>query len=155
MTYEVGPLVRIMMKVKSESLTLNSWRRNNMRLIRYQYPTPADFEQFFGSLLPNSSRCGTPATNLTEDENNYVVRVELPGVRKEDVTVELENNELTVRATRTDKTTEGESKAEFSREFTVPEGVDATKVKAAYENGVLTLTLPKPEAHKPRRIDVQ
>ncbi len=128
-----------------------------MRLIRYDYPAPTDFERFFGALLPAASRynCrGTTLAGVTEDASNYYVKVELPGVKKEDITVELDNSVLTVNAKRAVKTTEGETTAEFSRSLDVPEGVDAAKIQAVYENGLLTLTLAKPEAVKPRRIDV-
>jgi HSP20 family protein len=92
---------------------------------------------------------------LSEDATNYYVKVELPGVKKEDVAVELDNSVLTVTAKRAVTTAEGEKVVEFQRTFDVPEGVDATKIQPAYENGLLTLTLAKPEVVKPRRIDVR
>jgi HSP20 family protein len=130
-----------------------------MRLIRYDYPATADLERYFGALFPTGSRCnsaaGCPTADLSEDATNYYVKVELPGVKKEDVAVELDNSVLTVTAKRAVTTAEGEKVVEFQRTFDVPEGVDATKIQAAYENGLLTLTLAKPEVVKPRRIDVR
>lgn len=137
-----------------------------MKLIRYAYPAPTDFDRVFGALFPANSRwggvfdtflagsAGTPAADLYEDADNYYVKVELPGVRKEDITVALEDAALTIAATRAEKGAEGETRAEFRRTVGAPEGVDAGKVTAAYENGVLTVTLPKPEARKPRQITV-
>ena len=138
-----------------------------MKLIRYEYPAPTDFERLFGALFPartrlgnvfdtllNGGLAGTPAADLYEDADNYHVKVELPGVRKEDIRVELENAVLTLSATRVEKGKDGESSAEFSRSLAVPEGVDPGKVQAAYENGVLTVTLPKAEGRKPRQITV-
>jgi HSP20 family protein len=101
-----------------------------------------------------TSNVGYPATDLSEDVANYYVKVELPGVKKEDIQVEFENSVLTLTAKRADKTKDGESTAEYRRALSVPEGVNAEKVSAAYENGLLTLTLPKAEQVKPRRIDV-
>jgi len=130
-----------------------------MKLIRYDYPATADFERLFGALFPAGTRfngaTGCATTDLTEDAENYYAKVELPGVKKEDVAVELDNSLLTVTAKRTVKTAEGEKSVEFARSLTLPEGVDATKVQAVYENGLLTLTLPKPEVVKPRRIEVR
>ena len=130
-----------------------------MRQIRYDYPVPADFERLFGALFPTGSRCNSAAgcatADVTEDAENLYVKVELPGVKKEDITVELDDTVLTVTAKRAVKTPEGDQNVEFKRSLDVPEGVDATKIQAAYENGLLTLTLPKPEVVKPRRIDVR
>ena len=128
-----------------------------MRLIRYDYPTSTDFERLFGALLPTATRCnggGVTLAGVSEDAEHYYVKVELPGVKKEDITVELDSAVLTVSAKRAVQTAEGEKNAEFARSIDVPEGVDAAKIQAVYENGLLTLTLPKPEATKPRRIDV-
>jgi len=141
-----------------------------MRLIRYDYPASTDFDRFLGALFPTSTRCangacdtsdtgtanvGYPATDLTEDAEHYYVKVELPGVKKEDIQVEFENSVLSLTAKRATKTKDGESTAEYRRALTVPEGVNADKLEAAYENGLLTLTLPKAEQSKPRRIDVR
>jgi HSP20 family protein len=135
-----------------------------MKFIRYQSPTLPSFGTAFPAftrlggvfdhLLGSAPWAGSPAADLFEDDANYYVKVELPGVKKEDLAVELENAVLTVAGRRAVKTDEGESTAEFSRSVSVPEGVDPAKITAAYENGVLTLTLPKPEARKPRRIIV-
>jgi HSP20 family protein len=129
-----------------------------MRLIRYDYPSTTDFERLFGALLPTPARfngCGATVSDVSEDATNYYVKVELPGVKKEDISVELDNAVLTVSAKRAVKTVEGEKSVAFERSIDVPEGVDAAKIQAVYENGLLTLTLVKPEAVKPRRIDVQ
>ena len=142
-----------------------------MKLIRYEspnLPTLGDFNCAFGTAFPAFSRlggvfdhllgsapwAGSPAADLYEDDGHFYVKVELPGVKKDDVAVELENAVLTVSGRRAVKTDSGESTAEFSRRVSVPEGVDPATITAAYENGVLTLTLPKPEARKARRITV-
>ncbi|MGH8337546.1 MAG: Hsp20/alpha crystallin family protein, partial [Gammaproteobacteria bacterium] len=89
-----------------------------------------------------------------EDADNYHVKVELPGVRKEDISVELENSVLSISAKQAQKGQDGEARAEYNRSLAVPEGIDPAKVGAHYENGVLTVTFPKPEGRKPRQINV-
>ena len=141
-----------------------------MRLIRYSYPARADFDQYLGALFPTAGRCdsgqcdtqatgtsnvGYPATDLSEDSGHFYVKVELPGVKKEDIQVEFENSVLTLTAKRADKTATGETTAEYRRALTVPEGVNTDQLQATYENGLLTLTLPKAEQAKARRIDVR
>lgn len=139
-----------------------------MKLIRYAYPAPTDLERVLGTLFPTSTRfgqafdafagandSGTPAADVYEDANSYYVTVELPGARKEDIHVAVEDAVLTVSATRVEKNTEGEARTEYRRSLAVPESLDPAKVTAAYENGVLTVTLPKLEARKPRTITIQ
>ena len=92
--------------------------------------------------------------DLYEDENNAFVRAELPGISREDIQVELADGHLTIKATR--KTGEGDeaTTTEYSRAITVPDTVQADQVGATSENGVLTVTLPKREESKPRKITV-
>jgi HSP20 family protein len=93
--------------------------------------------------------------DLFEDANATYVRAELPGVNRADIGVELVDGTLQITAKRTTKTGEREETVEFSRAVTVPDGaVQADKVAAAYENGVLTVTLPKREEAKPRKVSV-
>jgi HSP20 family protein len=141
-----------------------------MNLIRYSYPARTDFDRYLGTLFPTAARCGSgecdsqstgtsnvgyPNTDVSEDAEHFYVKVELPGVKKEDIQVEVENSVLTLTAKRTDKTKDGESTAEYRRALALPEGVDADKVVATHENGLLTLTLSKAEQAKPRRIEVR
>ena len=100
------------------------------------------------------SAAGFPV-DLYEDASATYVRAELPGVNRADIGVELADGTLQISAKRTTKVGEREETAEFSRALTVPEGaVQADKISAAYENGVLTVTLPKREEAKPRKISV-
>jgi len=142
-----------------------------MRLVQYTYPnhrtlTPAGFVRSpWGGLedeinrLLGGSVCGVAETgrfpvDVSEDQANAYVRAELPGVRREDINVELADGTLTITATRRQKTGDREETFPLSRTLAVPETVQADKVGAAYENGVLTVTLPKAEAVKPRKIAV-
>lgn len=97
-----------------------------------------------------------PAVNISEDQNNYMLSLAAPGMKKDDFKVDLEGDTLTIHA---EKESEKEDSSRrftrreyeyrsFSRSFTLPEGVDKEKIDARYENGVLQLTLTKKEEAK-------
>ncbi|GHC05715.1 Hsp20/alpha crystallin family protein [Cerasicoccus arenae] len=90
------------------------------------------------------------------DDNNeaYQVVAELPGVDKQDVNIQLENAVLTITAKRNVKQGEEEQKTEFSRSLTISDDIDADKVTAKLEDGLLQVTLPKAAARKPKAITV-
>lgn len=91
-----------------------------------------------------------------EDKDNTYVRAELPGVNRDDINVEMVDGYLNISASRKSLAAEGRSEEtfSFSRTVSIPEDVHADKVGAAYENGVLTVTLPKKEEAKPKKITV-
>ena len=148
-----------------------------MRLVRCTYPTtrslaPAfgfpsrspwtglenEIDQLFGSAL--SGLAGGPSrtpfpVDLYEDKDNTYVRAELPGVTRDDVNVEMVEGYLTITAARKQKTGENEQSVSFNRSISIPEEVHADKVSAAYQDGVLTVTLPKREEAKPRKVNVE
>ncbi len=104
----------------------------------------------------------TPALDLFEEKDNLVVKVELPGMKREDIDVSLHENGLSISGER--KGEEKHKDAEvyrterfvgrFQRTVALPTAVAADKVKAQYKDGILTITLPKTEEAKPKRIDV-
>src|SRR5437868_5423935 len=102
-----------------------------------------------------------PALDLYQNDDNVVVVVELPGMRKEDIEISLHDGMLTIAGERKEQTTEGD-KAErseryvgrFRRSITLPTRVDASKVNATYKDGILTVILPKAEEAKPKHIQV-
>lgn len=129
-----------------------------------------DMEERFGRLfagLPVDPEWNlgawTPAVDVHEDENQYTLTADLPGMKKEDISLSVVDNVVTLKGERkqeTEKTEKGFHRIErtygtFQRAFQIPRGVDASKVEARYENGVLTVNLPKPEAAKPRNIEVK
>lgn len=143
-----------------------------MKLIRYEYPqSPAvsAFNRLFDLGAPSIERFGSlfddffsaqaghaqPAVDLYEDDHHYFARLELPGVKKDSIDLELENSVLTVSREESKKAKSGEANYSFSRSIAVPDGVDLSKVEARFEDGVLTVTLPKEEARKPRQISVK
>jgi len=122
------------------------------------------FDSFFGEgAAANGDRSRwLPAMDLLERENEYVLRVDLPGVKPEDVKVELQNDVLTISGERHaehEERKEGAYRLErgygrFTRSLTLPEGVDPAKIAARLENGVLEVIVPKPEERKPQRIAI-
>lgn len=101
-----------------------------------------------------------PAATVLENADGYTLEVEMPGVSKEGLEMWVENNELTILGRRTVPSVEGtlihrESRAEnFRRSFEIDPSIDAAKISAKIDQGVVTLTLPKAEQVKPRKIAV-
>ena|SRR5437867_4130191 len=103
-----------------------------------------------------------PAVDIYEQENNIVIKAELPGVDPKDVDIRLDNNILTIKGERkfdNDVKKENYHRVEraygvFTRSFTLPSGVDPNGIKAEYKDGVLRLTLPKREEAKPKQIQI-
>jgi HSP20 family protein len=104
-----------------------------------------------------------PTVDISESEGEYLIKAELPEVRKEDVKVTVENGVLTLQGERRqEKEDKGKrfhrverSYGSFVRSFSLPESVDEGAVKADYKDGVLNLHLPKSEKVKPKAIDVK
>jgi HSP20 family protein len=111
---------------------------------------------------PRTGRPWSPAVDILETEDNLKLKADLPDVKIEDIDIRVENNTLTLRGQRKfekDDSIKGwhrieRSYGEFTRTFQVPSTVDTEKVAADYKNGVLTISLPKKEAAKPRQVKV-
>lgn len=104
-----------------------------------------------------------PPVDIHEDSNNIYLKAELPGIKKEELNIAVEGDTLTIKG---EKKHESEVKEEqfhvmertygsFSRSFSLPTNVDSSNVRADYKDGVLTLTLPKKEESKPKKIEVK
>jgi HSP20 family protein len=151
-----------------------------MNLIRYQSPEPAawptldrwsnlrdELNSLFDlPLLSNFNRQDlfggwSPALDLYQNGDNLVAVLELPGMRKEGIEVSLHDGTLTISGERKSLSSNGD-KAErteryvgsFRRSITLPALVDASKVTATYRDGILTVTMPKADEAKPKRIEV-
>ena len=152
-----------------------------MSLIRYQIPESTAWPPFdrwinlrydLNTLfeLPSWSNFGrqgqlfsgwSPALDLYQNNDNVIVRVELPGMRKKDIEISLQDGMLTISGERKSETAEGD-KAErteryvgkFRRSISLPTQVDSSKVAATYRDGILNVTLPKAEEAKPKQIQV-
>lgn len=104
------------------------------------------------------------ALDVDEDNDAYLVTTDLPGVNPEDIDVRFENGVLTINAEVNERTTEENGSkslvrerrwGRFSRSIRLPQNINVEDVDATYENGVLTLNLPKSEEAKPRQIEVK
>jgi HSP20 family protein len=149
-----------------------------MRIIRYSYPnsrrsavapafsrapwsgleTEIDrlFETALGDFADPASSTRFPV-DLYQDKDHTYVRAELPGVSREDVNVEIVDGYLTITANRksaTEKDRQPESTLSLTRSLELPDQVQTDQISANYENGVLTVTLPKREEAKPKKISV-
>ena len=123
------------------------------------------FEDAFSRMLsePQSNRPWTPAVDIYETENELVLKADLPEVDLKDIDVRVENQTLTLAGERKfEKQDAGKgyhrierSYGNFTRSFAVPNTFDTGNIAAAFKNGVLTVTLPKREAAKPRTIKVE
>jgi HSP20 family protein len=114
-------------------------------------------------LHDSASAAWVPAVDILEEPEAIRIMAEVPGVKPEDVRISVENNVLTIHGSKqqtAEERTERVHRYErayggFERTFTLPTTVDASNIKATYEHGVLTVTLPKVEKAKPRQIEVQ
>ncbi len=108
-----------------------------------------------------SSRSGFPPINIFQDGDDYVVIAEIPGIKKDDVNVEVYRNRVRLfgekRIHYGDDVSVHRSERQvgkFDRTFTTPFEIDADKVKADYQNGILALSLPRAQADKPRSVHI-
>lgn len=105
----------------------------------------------------------SPPCNIRETEREFLVEFDIPGIKKEDVKIEIENNRLSVSGERTDKKEEKDARhflsettyGSFTRSFQLPAQVDENKIDARYTDGVLTVTVPKTTATKSKEIKIQ
>jgi len=118
-------------------------------------PRAVDDDHFFANW--------TPAVDIQETEKEYIVKADLPDVKKEDVKVEIDDDVLTVEGERRQEKEEKTKRfhrterayGKFVRRFSLPTRVDGTNVKAEFKNGVLNVRLPKTEATKSKAIEIQ
>ena len=123
------------------------------------------FEDSFTRMVnePSSNRPWSPAVDIYETENELVLKADLPDVDLKDIDVRVENQTLTIAGERKfekQDTTKGYHRIErnygtFVRSFSVPSTFDAEHITADFKNGVLSVTLPKKEAAKPRQVKVE
>lgn len=101
----------------------------------------------------------TPAVDVHETDDEYWVRVDLPGVKSEDVNVEVHDNVLSIVGSRVPAETGSaqileRSYGSFARTLSLPKGVDSDAIEAGYQDGVLELRIPKPAERKPKKIAI-
>ena len=118
-----------------------------------------DMEQLFAALSParvydeRAPSTGlNPSYEVNEAEGHYLLSVDLPGLKKSDIKIDVQNSVLTVSGERK---RDEKSLGVFKRSFTLPSTLDTQKIEARYEDGVLELYLPKAEVAKPRQISIE
>ncbi|MBR1497978.1 MAG: Hsp20/alpha crystallin family protein [Oscillospiraceae bacterium] len=145
-------------------MSLIPYRRNNNTIASYYNPFRM-MEQMERELF-GDQRSGSFSTDIRETDTAYVLEADLPGFKKEDINIDISDNTLTIRAERhsehEEKDKQGNyircerSYGNFSRSFGL-DGVDTEAIKAGFDNGVLTLTMPKLTAPQPssRRLEIE
>jgi HSP20 family protein len=124
-----------------------------------EFFSPERFFREWNSPVERAARLA-PAVDVSESEKSYSITVELPGVKKDDVTVEVHENVLSIRGEKKSEREEKKDKTHwvertygsFSRSFTLPPTAVSEDLKASFNDGVLTVELPKKEEVKPRQI---
>jgi len=141
-----------------------------MKLVSYQRPSVAwptfgrllNLNDELDRLFETPLQAWAPALDVQEDKDKFTISLELPGLKREDISVHLEDGSLIISGERKEETVNENTQVhrrerfygKFSRALTLPTAVSADKVKAAYKDGILTVTLPKAEEAKPKQIDV-
>ncbi len=120
-------------------------------------------DDFFNTDFPVHSRGFDPVIDVKENEKNFLIHAELPGLSKDDFKLTVEDNSLTLEG---EKKVEKEEKSDnpyrtersygaFKRVFRLTDSVDSKKIAADYTNGILSVTVPKTEKAKPKQIEVK
>ncbi|KCV25662.1 Hsp20/alpha crystallin family protein [Bordetella bronchiseptica] len=141
---------------------------SNLNYPLFSFPAESIPELFQAFLRPVRQQAGNGAAgmdvDITESDNEYVLKAEVPGIAKENISVEIDNNTITIRAKkmRDEEFKSGERVirqerfwGEYERTIMLAGSVDQAKAKARYENGLLTLTLPKMAGHEDRKIPIE
>lgn len=140
-----------------------------MKIIQYQRPVAcqtfgrlANLQDELDRLFESPLTAWAPALDVHEDKNSFSVRVELPGLKREDIEVSLHDGALVISGERKAETVSEDTEVhrreryygKFSRVLNLPATVAGDKVAAQYKDGILTVTLPKAEEAKPKAITV-
>ena len=141
-----------------------------MKLMTYQRPglawptfgRLASLQDELDRLFETPLQAWAPALDVHEDKDSYTIRVELPGLKREDIEVSLQDGALVISGERKTETIKEDTEVHrqercfgrFSRALTLPTAVSGDQVKAAYKDGIFTVTLPKAEEAKPKQITV-
>jgi HSP20 family protein len=147
---------------EKETSALSTWDPFGERGLLRGFSPFRDLSRI-GGLLPESTTRWAPSVEIAENDDQYVVTVELAGAKKNDVNVEMLGNVLTIRG---EKKSEREEKGEhrhyversygsFSRSFTLPSNANGDRINASFADGVLTVEIPKREEEKAKTIAVK
>ena len=135
-----------------------------MALLMKPEPFSNEIHRLFNTLFEEGQpQRWVPAMDLVEADDHFLLKADLPGLTEDDVNIEIRDNALTISGERKAEHEARErgwyrverSFGRFSRSLTLPEGVDADRVEAEFDKGVLQVRIPKPEERKPRRVAIK
>lgn len=147
-----------------------------MKLIRYTNPEGALSTRRFGSMFSdlftdffenalsaNPTDNTWPRVDVEETGENYLIKAEIPGISKENINIEINNNMLSISGEKKEEKEVNEKNiyrketfsGSFCRSFSLPENVNTDNIDAKFENGMLTLSIPKEENRKTRKIEIR
>jgi HSP20 family protein len=123
-----------------------------------------DIDQFFGQFRQNAKQAAyRPVVDIEENEEGFVLHADLPGLAENEISIEVDGQELVISGTREVSKTSKEGASyrrerrlgDFERRFKMGPNIQSENIEASYRNGVLSVTLPRSEEDKPRKIEVQ
>jgi HSP20 family protein len=137
-----------------------------MTLLMKPEPFSGDLHRLFNTLFDDrhsvAAQRWVPPMDLVESDDHFVLKADLPGMSEADVSIEVRDNALTISGERKAEHERRErgwyrverSFGSFSRSLSLPDGIDPDSISASFDRGVLSVTIPKPEQRKPRRIQI-
>jgi len=120
-------------------------------------------DEFFNEAIANRSSTFTPSINISETEDQFSIEVEIPGMKKEDININIENNRLTISGERKQKAEEDGRRfhrvettyGSFERSFQLPDHIDEESIEASYKNGLLHINMGKREEKLKKQIAIK
>lgn len=142
-----------------------------MAILKYSQPETDIFgkrfsdimDEFFNDAVATRQGSFSPKINISENEKQFMIDVEVPGMEKKDIGVSLENRQLTISGERKIENEENGTRyhrvethfGSFSRSFRLPDSVDESSIDAQYSNGILSITIDKSEEQMKRQISIK
>lgn len=146
-------------------MTLIKFQKDPALRNRSGFPAVNDlFNDFFdGMVTSDFRRWSSPAVNISETDDEFTMQMAAPGLKKNDFKLNVDENTLTVSAEKKSESSENSKKynrrefsfTSFSRHFTLPETVNVDAISANYEDGIMTIRLPKREEAKPKSRQIE
>ena len=135
--------------------SVQDWENSIRQFFNLSWPRTQDLDD-------GSDSHWSPVIDVSETKTEIIIEAEIPGLGKDDINVSVDNNTLTIKGEKKQETKTDEEDAvrtervygRFVRELSLPQSVDAEKIKATYKNGVLHVTLPKQETAQPKQISI-